>query len=453
MADAKLSALTQETVLFGTDILYFAKDTGGGTFASRGILIGSFIDDAGTGSFKVWSSTKISTELSAVSAGIKIKNDVQTATGPGDGNITLSGEQTINGVLTSGSRVLLTDQTDPTENGIYDTAAGAWTRAADYDGNPGSEVENGDTIYVNNVASTKHNFKYLNTTQDPITVGVTPLTYTEHLFHEFCTTAGTACEGNDSRLPTQDENDALQGTNGVPSNANRYVTDSDPRLADDGDNNTLAINQVAHALTAGEVVYDNAGTWTKAQANDKDTLGIAIVTVVTDVDNFTYVTLGNATVTAHGYTEGQYLFLSAATPGLLTEIEPTGLTEFSNPVAYVVDANTLLILPWRPIQAIPRYNDIRIVSTPSLNYNVDDIDEMVLADATAGAQDINLPTPSAAYDGFEITIKKVDGTVNDTTIKSPAGNIDGTLGTTGIVLSTQYVSYTLVCDGANWWIK
>ena len=42
--------------------------------------------------------------------------------------------------------------------------------------------------------------------------------------------AGTLAAGNDTRIPTQDENDALQGTDGTPSNANRYVTDSDPRL-------------------------------------------------------------------------------------------------------------------------------------------------------------------------------------------------------------------------------
>ncbi|WP_147127821.1 sialate O-acetylesterase [Shimia ponticola] len=48
-------------------------------------------------------------------------------------NITLTGEQTIDGVTTSASRVLVRAQNDATENGIYVSAAGAWARAADAD--------------------------------------------------------------------------------------------------------------------------------------------------------------------------------------------------------------------------------------------------------------------------------------------------------------------------------
>ncbi len=48
-------------------------------------------------------------------------------------NLTLSGEQTIDGVLTSASRILVKDQTAPAENGIYTTGAGAWTRVTDMD--------------------------------------------------------------------------------------------------------------------------------------------------------------------------------------------------------------------------------------------------------------------------------------------------------------------------------
>ena len=63
-------------------------------------------------------------------AGMYWKDGVLNAT---TANITLSGEQTIDGVLTSTSRILVKDQTLPEDNGIYVTAAGAWTRATDMD--------------------------------------------------------------------------------------------------------------------------------------------------------------------------------------------------------------------------------------------------------------------------------------------------------------------------------
>lgn len=46
-------------------------------------------------------------------------------------NIILSGEQTIDGVLTSLSRVLVKNQTDATENGIYISDADFWSRSSD----------------------------------------------------------------------------------------------------------------------------------------------------------------------------------------------------------------------------------------------------------------------------------------------------------------------------------
>lgn len=44
-------------------------------------------------------------------------------------NITLSGEQTIDGVLTASSKVLVKNQTTGSQNGIYISNSGAWTRA------------------------------------------------------------------------------------------------------------------------------------------------------------------------------------------------------------------------------------------------------------------------------------------------------------------------------------
>lgn len=47
-------------------------------------------------------------------------------------NITLSGEQTIDGVLTSSTRVAVVGQSTATQNGIYTSASGAWVRTSDF---------------------------------------------------------------------------------------------------------------------------------------------------------------------------------------------------------------------------------------------------------------------------------------------------------------------------------
>lgn len=74
-------------------------------------------------------------------------SDVRLAT---IGTIVLSGEQTIDGVMTSADRVLVKNQGDPSQNGIYVSGAGAWTRATDVDSsvemiNAAVYVTEGDT--------------------------------------------------------------------------------------------------------------------------------------------------------------------------------------------------------------------------------------------------------------------------------------------------------------------
>lgn len=187
------------------------------------------IDDAGFGTTDLWSASKINAEIAAVASGIDIKDPVETGTVAGDGNIILSGEQTINGVLTSSDRVCLNDQTAGAENGAWVTAAGAWTRPTDFDED--AEVTNGAVFYVQGATSTLFRSRYLLITPDPITIDVTVLDFAVLTPIEFGTTAGTATEGNDSRVPTQDENDALVGT-GTPSSVDVYVNNSDSRMTD-----------------------------------------------------------------------------------------------------------------------------------------------------------------------------------------------------------------------------
>jgi hypothetical protein len=64
-------------------------------------------------------------------AGLSWKQAVRIAT---TANITLSGLQTVDGLLlTAGMRVLVKDQTATADNGIYLASSGAWTRATDAD--------------------------------------------------------------------------------------------------------------------------------------------------------------------------------------------------------------------------------------------------------------------------------------------------------------------------------
>ena len=87
--------------------------------------------------------------------------------------ITLSGEQTVNSVaVTEGDRVLVKDQADASENGIWEVETSAWTRAGDFDGN--RDVVNG-TIVV--VASTPLVGMYQLTATNPVVPGTTDLTF------------------------------------------------------------------------------------------------------------------------------------------------------------------------------------------------------------------------------------------------------------------------------------
>lgn len=103
---------------------------------------------------------------------VDFKDSVRAAT---TANITLSGAQTIDGVsVIAGDRVLVKDQSTGSQNGIYVAAAGAWSRATDSDGN--SEVTAGMVVTVTE-GTTHADTLWELTTNDPITVGSTSLTF------------------------------------------------------------------------------------------------------------------------------------------------------------------------------------------------------------------------------------------------------------------------------------
>ena len=90
-------------------------------------------------------------------------------------NITLSGYQTIDGVaLAAGDavlRVLVKDQTDTTENGIWDAGPTAWTRSKDC--NRSDDLQNGTMVYAG--AGTVGTGWYRCVGTDPIVIGTSAM--------------------------------------------------------------------------------------------------------------------------------------------------------------------------------------------------------------------------------------------------------------------------------------
>lgn len=90
------------------------------------------------------------------------------------GNIVLSGEQTIDGVLTSADRVLLSFQSTGTENGIYISNASTWTRSLDAD--TGAKIVSSTVKVEQGTVNQGRGFTNNNT---GIVLGVTAITYAD----------------------------------------------------------------------------------------------------------------------------------------------------------------------------------------------------------------------------------------------------------------------------------
>lgn len=110
--------------------------------------------------------------IQGLSGSLAIKTPVRVAT---TAAISLSGEQTIDGVaVVEGDRVLVKDQADTTENGIYDASTGAWARSLDFDG--ANDVKNGTLVLVT-AGSAGANLVYRTSGTDPIVPGTTAVTF------------------------------------------------------------------------------------------------------------------------------------------------------------------------------------------------------------------------------------------------------------------------------------
>jgi len=116
----------------------------------------------------------VTDRINGLNQGVAYKAPVRVAT---TANITLSGTQTIDGVaVVADDRVLVKDQTDDTENGIYIASASAWSRSKDFDSS--RDVTEGTIVYVLYGTVSTRVYYSLTTTDDPIDFGTSSITFT-----------------------------------------------------------------------------------------------------------------------------------------------------------------------------------------------------------------------------------------------------------------------------------
>jgi hypothetical protein len=130
------------------------------------------------------------------------------------------------------------------------------------------------------------------------------------------------------------------------------------------------LTQASPTLALLDAVYHDGTNWQKAQADDPSTLGTHVI-ISKSGNDYEVCQAGRVTVSSHGLTVGEYYFTSSVTAGLLTATEPN---QYSNPLVYVEDANTLHILPFRPSaingEFVPTYVKTIGIETPSSSENI-----------------------------------------------------------------------------------
>jgi hypothetical protein len=174
--DNTINNLTTNDIAEGTDLYYTDARARAAVAAGDNTLT----YNSSTGVFTANTSTLalksyVDSQIEASAQGLDVKLSVRAAT---TANITLSGTQTVDGVsLVAGDRVLVKNQTDASENGIYDVVdGGSWTRSADSDSD--EEVTAGLFTFVSE-GTTQGDTGWVLSTNDVISVGTTNLTFTQ----------------------------------------------------------------------------------------------------------------------------------------------------------------------------------------------------------------------------------------------------------------------------------
>lgn len=252
----------------------FAVPTGPVAFNSQratGLADPTSAQDAATKNY-------VDTAVQSAAAGIDPKEAVNAAT---TANITLSGTQTVDGVtLAVGDRVLVKNQTNAAQNGIYRVANSTWSRAPDAtQGN----LTSGAMVLVLGGTNNAGSQWFLNTA-DPITVGTTAQSWVQF-------GAGGAYAAGDGLILTGNTFKVGAGT-GIVVSAGQTAIDTD--VVARKFSTTLDSSATSYTVTHGLGTLDVQVTVRNLSTGDIEYAGIAAATVNTVTVQFASAPAANA---------------------------------------------------------------------------------------------------------------------------------------------------------------
>lgn len=196
--------------------------------------------------------------------------------------------------------------------------------------------EDGEAILTDGIATIS-----AVTTADDGTKGAT---FTHNVTSETTGTAGTFWGAFVIAYPSGDSQ-TVPASESLTYRVSRDYTELSEAEEDDVPQGDLQ-SQSSHGLSVGNLVYNNAGTWTKARANADTTLAEALVVAVESTSLFRvkYIGPGEVTYTAHGLgAAGTKLYLSQGTAGAITTTAPT--SGIRQQVGKVLNTNKLILWP------------------------------------------------------------------------------------------------------------
>jgi len=172
---------------------------------------------------------------------------------------------------------------------------------------------------------------------------------------------------------------------------------------------TYVITQAAHGFAIGDGIFHNGTDYEKGLADNAATLAYYVVVAI-DGNDFTMADMTRVEAPSHGYTVGQFYWLSDSVLGQATNVEPS--SGFSNPLFYVEDANTLQIKCLRPdaIQGI----------------DLDDLDNVAVA-APTDKQVLAYNNSNSTWEAQDAVSAAADVTYDNATSGLAASNVQAAI--------------------------